>query len=890
VLAALFGPGAIGQGMAQGQAQFPQPVAPCVACQVLSVRPAQVDLMPAHLTGVTVAIRVSPGEDAAAVPELARRGALTAIHVTAVPAESDPVLAADATLFVIEPGAADPDQLAFALKRALAAARGRHPQMRLLVAVSPQVEAGLRAREVEAYLDGFVAPPSVLARPEDLLTPAPSDARVVRELPADASSAAAIVRAAVALAGWFPDGLAAAPDRALHCGEDRSIPAFLNPQTLDLVGVSGACPAATHVTGDAAGAIAERLDVGGLSAFRLPAGNGERFAEGVTVGAARTLSADEIVARHQAAAARQAADIHTDLATGTLTLTFEAPTFAAPVTVTSTTTMFSSSGRVDLRQSDIRVNGVPFSPKDGIPKLPILEPERAAAMPLAITLTSVYRYTLEGRGTVDGRRCYVIGFSPRESGPSLFDGRAWIDEQTFGMARVSAAQTGLKGAIVASEQTDTFVPDAAGRWLLARSDIRQTYEGASIRTPIHRLLAIARHDVNASDFASRRAAAYASGDVMLRDTPAGLRYLKPAAGSRQPAAGSGSPDAGSGEAEAGSRQLVPPITHIRTFAAGVIVDPNITTPLPFAGLSYVDFDLWHTGAQFSGFFGGSYAQASFSAPSVAGSRWQIAGRAFAIGTSYNDRAFSDGREIYTRDIQQRPAQAAVWALRPVGTRAAVRLEYDWDYNRFTRSDVTDPAFVVPRSQNAHGLRAGIDLQRAGWQASLWASHTVRAGWERWGVPGSDEDASPHASFQRFGASLFRTAALSPRLTTRLDASIVGGRDLDRFSRISFGTFDNRLHGYPSALIRYDRGAVVRGALSWAAAPAVRLDGFADTAFVHDPAFGAGLRGYTGFGAALECPAPFGTLFALEWGYGVQGINSNGTRGTQTLRVTGYKVF
>jgi hypothetical protein len=158
------------------------------------------------------------------------------------------------------------------------------------------------------------------------------------------------------------------------------------------------------------------------------------------------------------------------------------------------------------------------------------------------------------------------------------------------------------------------------------------------------------------------------------------------------------------------------------------------------------------------------------------------------------------------------------------------------------------------------------------------------------VPGSDEDASPHASFQRFGASLFRTAALSPRLTTRLDGSIVGGRDLDRFSRISFGTFDNRLHGYPSALIRYDRGAVVRGALSWAAAPAVRLDGFADTAFVHDPAFGAGLRGYTGFGAALECPAPFGTLFALEWGYGVQGINSNGTRGTQTLRVTGYKVF
>ena len=119
---------------------------------------------------------------------------------------------------------------------------------------------------------------------------------------------------------------------------------------------------------------------------------------------------------------------------------------------------------------------------------------------------------------------------------------------------------------------------------------------------------------------------------------------------------------------------------------------------------------------------------------------------------------------------------------------------------------------------------------------------------------------------------------------------MSGRDLDRFSRISFGTFDNRLHGYPSALIRYDRGGVLRTALSWAAAKAIRLDGFADAAAVHDPAFGHGLRPYTGFGAAIECPAPFGTLFAAEWGYGVQGVNTNGRTGTQVVRITAYKVF
>ena len=119
---------------------------------------------------------------------------------------------------------------------------------------------------------------------------------------------------------------------------------------------------------------------------------------------------------------------------------------------------------------------------------------------------------------------------------------------------------------------------------------------------------------------------------------------------------------------------------------------------------------------------------------------------------------------------------------------------------------------------------------------------------------------------------------------------MGGTDLDRFSRFAFGTFDNRLHGYPAALIRYDRGAVLRTAVAWAAARAVRLDVFADTASVHDPGFGPGQRQYTGFGAALEAPAPFKTLLALEWGYGLQGINPDGRTGTHVLRISGYKVF
>jgi hypothetical protein len=131
---------------------------------------------------------------------------------------------------------------------------------------------------------------------------------------------------------------------------------------------------------------------------------------------------------------------------------------------------------------------------------------------------------------------------------------------------------------------------------------------------------------------------------------------------------------------------------------------------------------------------------------------------------------------------------------------------------------------------------------------------------------------------------------SPRLVGRVEAAYMTGRDLDRFSRYTFGSFDNRLRGYPSALIRYDRGAVVRGSAAWSAGRLLRLDGFLDSAYVRDPGFGPHGRSYSGVGAAAEVPAPFGTLVAVEWGYGFQGLNSDGRRGTQVLRVTGYKIF
>jgi hypothetical protein len=444
------------------------------------------------------------------------------------------------------------------------------------------------------------------------------------------------------------------------------------------------------------------------------------------------------------------------------------------------------------------------------------------------------------------------------------------------MVRVAAAQTRLRGPIVASEQVDDFRRVREGIWLLARSDVRQTYEGASYRTPIHRVLSMSSYDINPPDFAARRQAALASDAVMLRDTSEGYRYLKRS----RPAAG--------------AVQTEPVIAgradRVRTLAVGVIVDPNISVPLPFAGLSYVDFNLLGTGTQVSAFVGGTYGQLAFSVPSLGGTRWQLAGRAFGIASSYNDRSFVNGREIYQANIRQRPAQTSVWLLRSLTPLISVRLGYDLDYTRLTRGDSTAPAFAVPANQVAHGARLSLDAQRRGWNASLWWNPAVRTGWREWGVPGTSEYNPRQRNYQRYGALLTRSAVLTPRLVARVEGAWMAGRDLDRFSRYTFGTFDNRLRGYPSALIRYDRGAVLRTALAWSAGKLARFDGFVDSAEVHDPGFGRHLRNYTGVGAAAEVPAPFGTLLAFEWGYGFRGVNGNGTLGTQVVRISAFKVF
>jgi hypothetical protein len=704
-----------------------------------------------------------------------------------------------------------------------------------------------------------------------------------------------VIRTLADLREWLPSGLTPLPAVALSCGGPAPChaEAFLHPVTLEAVAWlrAEAIPARPPLHETALvlspGRISATRQTGpGGALLRIVgwSGAGEGFASSVDVRDRALPTVEEILARHQAWSARQERRLQTVLSHGSTLLTFRVPGLAAPVTVTAGATLLRSAGVVEMVMTNLRLNGTPVEMgRDGVPRLPLVEPDRAAAAPLALSLDERYTYRLEGLSRVDGHEAYRVSFKPRSDAASLYHGQAWITTGEFALARLEATQTRLMGAIVSSRQEDELAPQVVGGervWLPRRTEVHQVYEGPGHRTPVHRVLEFAGHAVNAPDHEARRLAAHASREVMLRETSEGWRYLRRAA----PLAAEAEAAAEAGAAPPPAlRQVAGRSTRVMSLALGALFDPNIDGPLPFAGLSYVDLDFLGTGAQVNALVAGPFLQAAWSVPSLWDTRWQLQGSAFVSLVAYNDRVFEAGLEQYEQNVSQRPARLSLGVLRP--GRLRLRAAYELGLTRYSRSDSTASAFAAPASPPVHALRVALEADRGPWTAALWGVAAVRQHWRPWGFG----QTTPR-SFQRFGVEASRSFVLSPQAVLRMEGAWADGRRLDRFSRFNFDAVDNRLRGYPSAALRYDRGGALRTVATWTVAPQVRASAFLDFARVRDPGQGQQNRNYPGAGAALDLPLPLRSVAALDWGYGFEAPNRDGGRGAHVFRVTVYKLF
>jgi hypothetical protein len=270
------------------------------------------------------------------------------------------------------------------------------------------------------------------------------------------------------------------------------------------------------------------------------------------------------------------------------------------------------------------------------------------------------------------------------------------------------------------------------------------------------------------------------------------------------------------------------------------------------------------------------------------------GSAFGILADYHDRSFRDGRERYDENLLQRPARASAGILHPLSARTRVRVAYEFDYTRLGPAGSTHPAFRVPENSVVDGVRASIEAERGVWRATGWWNPARRRHWGQWGwdaCGAACETATRNTrAFQRYGVSLARPVVLSPRWVGRIETSWMSGADLDRFSQYAVDGFANRLQGYPTASVRYDRGALAKSAIAWQTPFGGRLDGFIDGALVADSGYGRHIRGLLGIGGAVELPMPAAALLSIEWGYGVHAPRRDGGQGTHVVRISGHKVF
>jgi hypothetical protein len=901
---------------------------PCATCVALRVDAAGAEALVeagVSVAGLDLVVAGDADVAAALVERIARAGAHVWLATHAGASAPPEGLAYATGVFVRAPTGSDVDVTGrvFAVRRAATELRAVRPELRVGLVLTPALTAPAVASAVAPYLDavwlsqdlareraavGRLYAGLALWLERGAVDPLAAGAGLAGETAVvDASDRAPAVAAVLtALRPLMPPGLTPLPDVRVTCDGCR-VSVWMHPETLEAIAVvRGDRAGPLTIAPDALRVTRADLRTGGATPLMVTRASGaatveiarpddpivlriagwrgvgdEVYRADVRVSAVRSLTVEEILARHQAWRARQARLIENAIAIGTTVLTFEVPGFAGPVEVTAGTTIFTRGALTEVAQRDIRVNGVDMNVGATAPRLPIIEPERVGTPPLTIALSNAYDYRLDGRTREAGRDCYVVAFTPRDQRSPSFTGRAWIEAASFALVRMDATQTGLRGAITASEQHDVFVPMRMGDtevWLPARSSSFQMYQAAALRTPIHREIVTPRHEINVSDFDARLAGAHRSDAVMLRDTPQGYRYLVPP----RPAGREPAPSA--------ARVLAPDAAQrVVTLVFGTLFDPNISVPLPFAGLSYLDFNFLRTGAQFSGLFGGSYGQAAWTAPGFLHPRWQLTGRVFGIAASYNDRSFREGREQYPENVRQRPFRADATIVAPLTPRVQLRVGYEFDYTAFERSPDTAPAFVVPADAIVHGLRVALDVQRGPWSLLTWWNPSRRQGWRPWGRPGLDF-VSGTSDFQQYGLTAARSWVMAPGAVARLEGSWVDGHDLDRFSRYTFDSFENRLRGYPSASLRFDRGAIVRSVATWTPPGRLRVDGFFDCALVRDPGFAGATQSYPGLGAAVEVPLPRRILLAVEYGYGIRARNTDGSLGTHVVKITGFKIF
>ena len=603
----------------------------------------------------------------------------------------------------------------------------------------------------------------------------------------------------------------------------------------------------------------------------------------------RELTAEEIIAFYQQVQKIQDDNLDRWMARGRIDYHFRFAQGGSTIDVSIDTQYFwERGGELEWEELDYYINGNLVRWKT-FPKIPLIQPEKVMTLPLDLTLDKTYAYKLLGREKVDGREAYVLEFRPDDSqaGDALYRGRVWIDTTEFYRVKASLVQTDLEAPVLSNEEIDLFslASDDEGNefWLLGKINGQQVWSTAGRNFVVRREVTFLEYDVNppADRFDERRQQAYDSKNNMMRDTAEGFRYLDPG------------PD--------GTRVLKKPAKSQWFAALGAFSSGATGGVQPFGGANYFNFDIAGKNLQLNALIGGVVNFITLSKPDLAGGKISATGDLFVSALYFSDKVFFEDDELVEERVDRRNQSFDVRFGFQVGE--FVRLDLvgglrHWTYQQneegqeaiaaYNSAVAPDQSlrFVLPTDhvQGTGSLR--LEFNRRGYSLLTRISGSQRSDWEQWGL--FDEVGDGFVVYDPLTGryDLPKPATLPDRFTkwsvlafkewyfenfqkVRGEVNLMGGFDLDRFSKFQFGLFgDDGLSGFAGSGVRFDEGLIGRVGYSFNLFEVIKLDALVESGWIRDEIAFDGTRNFSGLGLTANFVGPWKTVYTVNYGYAI----------------------
>jgi len=597
----------------------------------------------------------------------------------------------------------------------------------------------------------------------------------------------------------------------------------------------------------------------------------------VGVAAARGITADEILARHQAWRAARDARWKTLSARNTLSMRFRFADLNNTLDLTLAGPFFyEKGGGFDWAWHDAYFNGVRWKAKK-LPELPLLQPEKVSDMPLALTLDDAYRYELAGEDSVNGIPCWTLDFTPRTATADkpAYAGRVWIARDGYAAVRVRVRQLNLTAEIQAVDETSDFTdvpaPDGGpplrlptrttGQWILKTFSRTTVIERESVLSDIR---------VDDPSFRAEREEAFASKDTMVRDTEKGVRYLE--------------------KTKDGGRVVTDNVKRGHLFGlAGLFYDGSYDYPLPLLGAYWLDLDASRRHDQLQVLFGGVLLAASWNQPRLFGSPVDVGVDVFGIAIRGADALYVNGEEDTSQRVKSRSFAAAFKAGVPLARHLKLTGTVSEAHRDFAADTETSPDFVVPSNHWLTRLEGQLAWDWRGWSLTGRAAWNKRSRWDPWGFAGNPDYDPGKDVFTTWGAELQKDFYLPRFQRVRASLGYLGSDNTDRFSKYTFGFYGGTsLIGYRSGALRAEEAVTSKFAYGYVIGSVFRIEALYEDARVKDRSAGLDWAYFSGAGISGEFAGPWATLVRVDSGTPVSGRN-RGMKGF-VLSLNVLKIF